>query len=132
MRLTASELGLPFWSVMGCSPPSLVPATEGVVAMSGRACMDAFGGDGVGCWLVGWLLVVVTVVVSLLLSLLLFVRFVHATVFVIVIMVVVVAAAVIVVVVVFSWLLVLVLLLLLLWLVAAAVVGLARWLVVVG
>ena len=36
MRLTASELGLPFWSVLGCFLPSLAPVTvedggEGVV-----------------------------------------------------------------------------------------------------
>ena len=36
MRLTASDLGLPFWSVLGCFLPSLVPVTvagggEGVV-----------------------------------------------------------------------------------------------------
>ena len=40
VRLTASELGLPFWSVLGCFLPSLAPVTEegggdGVV-VSGR------------------------------------------------------------------------------------------------
>ena len=40
MRLTASELGLPFWSVLGCFLPSLATVTgegggEGIV-VSGR------------------------------------------------------------------------------------------------
>ena len=41
MRLTASELGLPFWSVLGCFLPSLALVTvegggEGVVVVWGR------------------------------------------------------------------------------------------------
>ena len=43
MRLTASELGLPFWSVLGCFLLSLAPVTEagaeGVMALS-WVCMD--------------------------------------------------------------------------------------------
>ena len=57
VRLTASELGLPFWSALGCFLPSLAPVTvegcgEGVV-VSGRVLqgrvVNAVFGDVVGC-----------------------------------------------------------------------------------
>ena len=37
MRLTASELGLPFWSVLDCFLPSLAPGT---VDGGGGGCGD--------------------------------------------------------------------------------------------
>ena len=44
MRLTASELGLPLWSVLGCFLPSLAPVTE----EGGREGLLVSGRDGLG------------------------------------------------------------------------------------